>query len=147
MVLLLALVGCTAVQSDPATDPSSTLDEASFRCNVEPILARDCSYTGCHGQAGMPLRVYSSGKLRAGDASTLAKLIEPVTEDEHHANFRSAAGFSIGGIEPGDNLLVRKNLPPDEGGYAHLGGAAFTGATDHRAQVILTWLSGGTGCP
>jgi hypothetical protein len=132
--------GCTDVVSQPAAVPS--LDETKFHCHVEPLLIRDCSYLACHGNAGFPLRIYSVGKLRAGDASTLEARTAPLTDAERHANFLSAAAFAFGGVAPDDNLLLRKPMPTEAGGYEHLGGATFTGPDDTRAAALRSWLAG-----
>jgi len=135
------------VSNGPAPDPTVELDRASFACVVEPILARDCSYTGCHGDARFPLRVYSVGKLRAGSMTTLDDRLVPLTPDEREANFTSAAAFAYGGVSPDDNLLLRKALPAEDGGFEHKGGAIFTGPDDVRARAIRTWLAGSLACP
>ena len=90
------MCACTEVANEAVENPASTLDETVFRCNVEPILARQCSYTACHGNPGSPLRVYSPGKLRANPPATIDEAIAPLSEAERHANFESAAGFKYG---------------------------------------------------
>jgi hypothetical protein len=134
------------VADTPAPDGIPALDEAVFRCNVEPELARDCSYLGCHGNAGMALRVYASGKLRATEPASLDARITPLTDDEHRANFLSAQAFGFGGVGPDDNWLLRKAMPADAGGYEHEGGAIFTGWDDARAVAIHDWLAGAGQC-
>ncbi|MCA9673733.1 MAG: hypothetical protein H6709_09675 [Kofleriaceae bacterium] len=138
--------GCTVVENaaDPGAIPS--LDEARFRCGVEPILARDCSYAACHGAAGTPLRVYTVGRLRAGPSATIDDRLMPMTDAEHHANYQSAVAFAFGGVSPDDNFLLRKALPAEDGGFEHKGGAIFSGLDDPRAVALHTWLSGGDPC-
>lgn len=142
------LLACApaAEQADP--DGIVPLDEAVFRCSVEPILIRDCSYLACHGTE-RPLRVYSVGKYRAPDVddSTLMTRTQPLTEGEEHANFLSAAGFGYPDVRPRSNLLLRKALPPAAGGYAHTGGAIFAEPDDSRARAVRAWLEGEGGCP
>ncbi len=140
----LSAAGCTAVENQPAPGAITELDEASFRCAVEPTLIRDCSYSACHGNAGFPLRVYSIGKLRAGDTSTLEARTAPLTDAEHHANYLSARAFDYGDVAPADNLVLRKVLPVNDGGYEHKGGAIFSGLDDKRATDLIQWLSGQT---
>lgn len=140
--LAIALCACTAVSNDPVASPASTLDEKVFHCSVEPILARQCSYNGCHGQAGSPLRVYTPGKLRATTPTTIDEAIAPLTDGEHHANFLSAAGFNYGLAQLDDNYLLRKPLPPSQGGYAHEGGAIFTGPGDAEFRALYDWVHG-----
>jgi hypothetical protein len=141
------LVACTVVENAPAPDAIANLSEPVFRCKVEPILARDCSYLGCHGNAETALRVYTPGKLRAGSPANKGELNVGLTDAEHHGNYLSAAAFSFGGIPPGDNWILRKNLPSVDGGYEHKGGAIFTGPDDPSAVAISNWLSGKGTCP
>lgn len=144
--LALVLCSCTEVANEPVANPASKLDEAVFRCNVEPILARQCSYNGCHGTAGSPLRVYSPGKLRATTPKTIDEQIAPLTEAEHHANFESAAGFNFGVTEVDNNFLLRKPLPASDGGFEHLGGAIYTSTSDPQFTAIRAWLLGQGTC-
>jgi hypothetical protein len=150
-VLLALLVGalgaCSPVANAPAPGLVAALDEPAFRCKVEPILIRDCGYMACHGQAGSPLRLYSIGKLRLGDSSTLAARTAPLTDAERHLNFLSAQAFAVAGLAPEDNWLVRKPLPAADGGFAHLGGAIWGGLDDARVKLIRDWLAGGSTCP
>jgi hypothetical protein len=141
-IFALAAGACTDVVNEGVADPAGSLTEAVFRCNVEPILVRDCSYNGCHGNAGFPLRVYSPGKLRATKPKNIDEAIVALTDAEHHANFESAAGFSFGGVVPDDNWLLRKPLPSSDGGYAHIGGAIWSGVADPRYVAIHDWLAG-----
>lgn len=142
-----ACAACADVTNAPGTDPSTTLDETAFLCNVQPILVRQCSYNACHGIAGAALRIYSPGKLRATQAATLDDLIAPLTTAEQHANFLSAAGFAASGVAPADNFLLRKPLPSSYGGYEHTGGAIYAGGTsDAQYVAIHAWLSGSSTC-
>lgn len=143
----IAAGACTDVGNDGAPNPSGSLSEAVFQCKVEPVLIRDCSYTGCHGNAGFPLRVYSPGKLRATTPSTLDDAIAALTTAEHHANFESAAAFAFGDVAPDDNLLLRMNLPAAVGGFGHKGGAAFVNMSDPGYVAIHDWLAGTGTCP
>jgi hypothetical protein len=139
---LLVLIGCTVAEDKQAPTAVASLDENAFQCTVEPVLIRDCSYLGCHGQAGFPLRVYSVGKLRIGSPASLEDRVMPLTPDERHANYLSAVAFTFKGVAPADNWLLRKPLPPANGGYEHVGGAIFTGTDDVRALAIRHWLEG-----
>ena len=145
-LVALALVSCGDVVNDPAIDPVTKLDEAVFKCSVEPILARQCSYNACHGNPGSALRVYTPGKLRATPAATIDDAIAPLTAAEEHANFTSASGFSLGTAAE-DNYLLRKPLPAATGGFEHKGGAIYTGPSDAQYQAIGAWLIGAGGCP
>ncbi len=145
--LLAILSACAVVESTSAPAPSTGLAENVFRCSVEPVLVRQCSYTACHGIAGSPLRIYSPGKLRAVTPVNIDAAIAPLTDAEHHANFLSASGFRFGVEDPVDNLLVRKPLAPTAGGYAHEGGAIFGSTGDTQWIAIAAWLAGTGKCP
>jgi hypothetical protein len=140
--MLALVVGCTGIGNGPAADPASTLDETVFRCNVEPILVRQCSYSACHGIAGAALRVYSPGKLRAQPPADIDQAIAPLTDAEHRANYQSAAGFNFALASADDNWLLRKPLPSHAGGYEHAGGAIWNGTTDAQYMTIRAWLLG-----
>ena len=141
------LVGCTVVENAPAPDAIAQLSEPVFRCSVEPVLARDCSYVACHGNAETALRVYTPGKLRAQTPKNLDDATRPLTDAEHHGNYLSAVAFSFGGVPPGDNWLIRKTIAPADGGYEHLGGVIFPSADDPGSKAIRAWLSGTGSCP
>jgi hypothetical protein len=145
IVLLCAVVGCAAVDNAPQADPAGKLSEMVFRCKVEPILARQCSYNACHGNAGAALRVYTPGKLRATQPMTIDDAIAPLTDAEQHANFESASGFSFD-TPVDDNWLLRKPLPATSGGFAHKGGAIYIDANDSQYVAIRAWLSGSGAC-
>lgn len=141
LVAMLVASACSAVENEPVPDPASTLDEQVFRCNVEPVLVRQCSYSACHGIADAALRVYSPGKLRATAPADLDAAIAPLTDAEHHANFESAAGFAFRATTADNNFLLRKPLPSQDGGYEHAGGAIWAGTGDPQFVAIYDWLN------
>jgi hypothetical protein len=150
--LIAAVIGCSPVSNDTASDPAKSLDEAVFRCKVEPVLAKYCSYNACHGIAGTSgqgaaLRVYTPGKLRAIPPANFDALVAALTEDEHHANFESASGFSWNTATVEDNFLLRKPLPATLGGYEHQGGPIWGSTTDPNYVAIHDWLAGTGKCP
>src|SRR3954463_6354724 len=144
---LLLVAACTTVENGSAPSPDKSLDEAVFKCSVEPVLVRQCSYTARHGIAGAALRIYSPGKLRAAPPADIDAAIAPLTAAEHHANFLSASGFKFGTADVLDNLLLRKPLAPSQGGYGHEGGAIFADSSDKEWLAIQAWLSGTGKCP
>jgi hypothetical protein len=137
----IALGACT-LANEPVPAPGAALDENVFRCSVEPILVKQCSYLACHGISGAALRVYSPAKLRAIPPQSLDDAVLPLTDAEHHANFESAAGFAFMVPNPEDNFLLRKPLPARDGGYEHQGGAIWADAHDAQYVAIRDWLSG-----
>ena len=99
------------------------------------------------GNAGSPLRVYTPGKLRMHEPATIDDAIAPLTPEEHHANFVSAAGFNYGITEVDDNWLLRKPLPAADGGYDHVGGAIYLDRSEDQYVKIRAWLLGQGRCP
>lgn len=147
LAVAASIPACTAVENAPDPGQIEALDEPYFRCAIEPILLRDCAYTGCHGQASAPLRLYSIGKLRLGPSDTLSERTAPLTDAERHLNFLGAQAFNFGGVAADDNLLVRKPMPSAAGGFEHLGGSVWAGPDDMRVRTIRNWLEGGKQCP
>jgi hypothetical protein len=146
-IAFVLLCACTTVANEAAVDPSTTLNEPAFRCKVEPILVQQCSYYACHGMADSALRVYSVGKLRAMPPADSIAATLPLTEDEQHANFTSAAGFAAFAQPAADNWLLRKPLPANNGGYEHAGGAIYANTNDPNYVAIDSWLRGAATCP
>ena len=146
IALTVACTACTTEANAPAPDPSKNLDETVFKCKVEPILARQCSYNACHGNAGAALRVYTPGKLREMRPNNVDEMTAPLTDSEHHGNFTSAAGFAYAAPNPDDNFLLRKPLPASWGGYEHVGGAIWNDTGDPQYKAIHDWLAGTGTC-
>lgn len=145
--LWVAIPSCAAVDNPDVPSPDKAFNEAVFRCSVEPVLVRQCSFTACHGLAGSALRIYSPGKLRAAKPADIDTAIAPLTDAEHHANFLSASGFAFATSDVLDNLLLRKPLAQSAGGYAHEGGAIFPSTADTEWIAVRNWLAGTGKCP
>ena len=153
IALALVSAACAGPQNTTVPDPATGLSETVFQCTVQPILIRQCSYNACHGipgafGTGAALRVYSPGKLRASPAATIDDLIAPLTMDEQHANFESAAAFTFDVPNVDDNWLLRKPLPSIDGGYEHKGGAIWQGGTQDPQYIAMrAWLTNTGTCP
>ena len=146
MLIVFAISGCTTVANEAGPDPTTGLSETMFRCKVQPILIAQCSFNACHGNGQSALRVYSIGKLRATTPADSTAAIAALTESEQHANYTSAAGFAVFTDTPANNWLLRKPLPPNDGGYEHKGGAIYTGPADPQYATVTQWLNGATSC-
>jgi len=140
----IAALGCTTVTNEPAPIPA--LDETVFKTKVERVLVTQCSYLACHGNAGAALRVYAPGQLRETVPLTLDDLRAPLTADEEHANFLSAAAFAATAPLPNDNWLLRKPLASAWGGFEHKGGAIFKDPNDAGYTTLYCWISGNKPC-
>jgi len=117
------------------------LDVSYFRCDVEPVLIKRCSFEACHGTDERPFRVYAPHRLRLDGLAG-----SPLTEAEHRANYDKALGFA--GADGAPPLLMLKGLAVEAGGYFHRGaelyggGDAFLAAEDPGYQTIATWIVG-----
>ena len=83
----------------------------------------------------------------ASPPADLNALVAPLTTDEHHANFESAAGFAWNTATVDDNFLLRKPLPAAAGGYEHHGGAVWSSTSDGNYIAVHDWLAGTGKCP
>lgn len=147
IAVAIAGTGCTTVDNEPVPSPTGSLSEPYFKCAVEPVLIKQCSYNACHGNKDSALRVYSIGKLRAKTPQNLDDFNNPLTDEEHHGNYTNAAGFALGVTDPTQNWLLLKPLPPSLGGYEHKGGAIYNGTADAQFGAIYAWLKGASTCP
>ena len=136
----LVAAGC---QDNPVDE--SELDEAYYRCRVQPVFDASCSMLECHGTEARPLRVFSRNRLRL-DADPV-QLNLPMSDEELDLNRESALGF-VNTEDPDRSLLSRKPLDEDAGGYYHEGrelyleGDVFADEEDADYQVLLAWVSG-----
>jgi hypothetical protein len=139
--LSLALGACT--QADPPA-PVPQVDEAYFRCKVQPVVTKWCSSFACHGDARRYFHVFARNRLRAG--GTESERNAPLTDAEREANFEAARAMLGQGGDPG--MLLLKPLEQDAGGYFHRGATLFGGGNvfssqdDPEYQVLVQWASG-----
>jgi len=134
------LLACT--QADPPA-PVPQVDEAFFRCSVQPVVTKWCSSFACHGDARRYFHVFARNRLRAG--GTEAERNAPLTDAERAANFAAARAM----LDPnGGGMLLMKPLEQDAGGYFHRGATLFGGgnvfrsADDPEYQTLVEWASG-----
>lgn len=135
--------GCTASSVEP---PPAAPDRARFATDVLPILARDCAFPDCHGDARRFLRVYVPGRTRL-DPSTA--LLAPITELEIDASYeRARSMLQASEDDPvGEAPLLRKPLDVEAGGAPHrgldrYGRDVFSSTDDPRYQAIAAWIEG-----
>jgi hypothetical protein len=143
----LLLLACRDDLDAPAV--RAPLDEPFFRCNVQPVLAKNCSTFACHGDDSRYFRVYARNRLRygiAGEAERNAKL----NDHERRFNYESARAYVESG---GDSLLLKKPLEAKAGGFFHrgatkyAGGNVFATADDPEYRVLVDWTMGKTADP
>ncbi len=142
VALALGASACSDLETERTLPP---LDETHYRCAVEPVLARDCSYFACHGSAERPLRLYAPGRLRLDVPPVY--VLDPLTEPERAANLASVLGLAAG-EDLEDSLLLLKPLDSDAGGYFHVGKSMFGGGDVFATKsapgylAIEAWLGG-----
>jgi len=136
-LIFLALTACTEV-NPPAPQPQ--VDEAFFRCDVQPVVTKWCSSFACHGDARRYFHVFARNRLRA--QGTEAERNAPLTQEEMTSNFESARAMLA------DGLLTKKPLEQDAGGYFHRGatlfgeGNVFASENDPEWRVLNDWAAG-----
>lgn len=135
----LALVAPAVVSAcgpDGGTQPISVGDQATFRGEVQPILAERCANPSCHGGDGRPLEIYATlrHRLHLDDIH----VDEPITDEELTLNQQRAACF-INDLDHGSSL-ARKPLPVDEGGVQHAGGIIFQRGDDPAYLPLRAWV-------
>lgn len=139
VVALLCLGGC-GVPNEPVEVP--LLDEAAFRCSVQPMLAKRCAFLACHGTALRPLRVYAPNRLRLGGEAS--ERDRPLGEEELEANYDRARALALGGHD--EALLLQKPLDVAAGGLFHRGQEMFGGEDvfvsrdDPGYRLLLAWI-------
>ncbi|MBI2378392.1 MAG: hypothetical protein HYV07_30620 [Deltaproteobacteria bacterium] len=133
----------TACGADPAPPISiAGLDPGFFECEIQPILDRECAFSGCHGDPGRGLFVYSMSKRRIEGAENIG---EPLTDLELCRNFYRAAAFRTD--PPETSQLVTKPATLDAVGSQFHEGNYLFGPEDLEAACFRLWLSGEAHAP
>ena len=143
-VVGLAGAGCQAGLTDDAP-LNKDLDEAYFRCNVQPILSKNCSMFACHGTPDRYFRLYARNRLRYGIADE-SKRNSFLNASERQLNYNAARAFIDLNVVD-NSLLLKKPLELDAGGYYH--GATKLGTSnvfphidDSEYKILVKWASG-----
>lgn len=139
---LVALAAAGCAPPPPATR-LPPLDPAYFERMVEPELLASCAYSACHGAPLRPLRVFSLAGLRANPALSST---QPLTADEHRANYvraLAAAAATSAGLPD----LLRKPLQVEAGGSGHggvdrYGRNVYADRQDPRWLLLSAWVDG-----
>lgn len=116
-------------------------DPVLFAAEVQPVIARECAFEGCHGREGMPLTLYAPNFLRLrdpeGDVDTsnapLDELELSETELDHN---RRAIAARVSATDPDGLGLIQRLLPPEEGGVPHAGVVVYS-SREHLDIVAL----------
>ncbi|MCA9625618.1 MAG: hypothetical protein KDE53_19750 [Caldilineaceae bacterium] len=145
---MLASAGCQSGLTDGAE--LASLDEAYFRCKVQPVVTKSCSMFVCHGDARRYYKVFGRNRLRYG-----------LSEDERNATMTDverrfdfdATRAQVDLEDPESSFLLLKPLDEAAGGYFHGGatefgqGDVFLSREEQDFQTILAWVKGATEDP
>ncbi|MBI4815353.1 MAG: hypothetical protein HY791_03805 [Deltaproteobacteria bacterium] len=131
----LSLAACDG--SEPPRVDVSGLDPGFFECEIQPILDRECAFSGCHGDPGRALFVYSMSKRRELGAESIG---DPLTDREVCSNFYRTASFSADPVES-SQLITKPATLSTARSLFHEGNYMF-GAEDVEASCFRAWLSG-----
>ncbi len=150
--LLLAAVALAGCQPGLTDDGEiAALDEAYFRCRVQPILTKSCGTFTCHGAGDRFFTIFGRNRLRISQSE--ADRASFMTAEERQHNFQAALAM-VDLDDPRASLLLLKPLEADVGGYFHQGahepfggGDVFASEDDRDYQTILTWIEGATEDP
>jgi hypothetical protein len=141
VTVLILIGGCG--QNPP--EPLESLDEAYFRCRVQPVLTKRCSAFACHGTSLRFFRVYARNRLRLGGTEEERNAF--LRPEERAQNFAAARAYAVSEARE-DSLLLKKPLDQSAGGFYH-GGATLYGAGDvfldteePEYRVVADWLAG-----
>jgi hypothetical protein len=140
----LGLLGGCQADLDAAAAPAD-LDEAFFRCRVQPVLTKYCATFACHGDARRPYRLFARNRLRYGGTESDRNAFLRVAEQE--ANFAATVAF-VDPARPDESLLTSKPLEEAAGGSFHRGakifrmGDVFVDAEDRELAVLREWTLG-----
>jgi len=141
--------GCVqAGIEDPAPEPK--LDEAYFRCKVQPKLTKSCAAFACHGSGDRYFRLYARNRLR--DGGTEAERNALLRDSERAHNFASARAF-VDAAQLDQSLLLMKPLDQAAGGFYHGGatefgkGDVYLTRDDPDFKILVAWVNGQTEDP
>ena len=146
-VVLLVAAGCSQPNAAMTT---GELDEAFYRCRVEPVVVARCAFFACHGDPSRPYRIYAPNRMRLDVTEDQRALY--LTEAETRANYENAIGFSVAvaGYGYDEPLLVEKPLDQSIGGAYHEGaeiygaGDVFMDPNDPELDVLRAFIAGAT---
>ena len=144
LTLLLTETACQGGLTDEAPLPSS-LDEAFFRCRVQPILTKSCAAFACHGDVRRYYHLFARSRLRLGGGEEQRNA--PLSAEERAFNYNATRAVVDLGA-PDESLLLKKPLDASAGGYYHGGavlygkGDVFLKSDDPDFKVLSRWIRG-----
>jgi hypothetical protein len=85
---LASLASCSSVQNTQIGISAPPYSLASFS-PIGDYLGNRCGTLDCHGQTSRNLRIWSCEGMRLGDDASPASCVNPTTDDEYQATYRS----------------------------------------------------------
>lgn len=142
-VALFAL-GCQTGLTDEKPY-SSKLDEAYFRCRVQPILTKSCGALACHGDIKRYFHFFSRNRMRlsGGEEQRNAQL----SAQERAFNYNATRAI-VNADKPNESYLLLKPLESAAGGYYHGGetlfkkGNVYLNREDPDFKTLEKWVNG-----
>jgi len=147
--LLIACLPVSPACSVENPPRSFTLSQRKFVCDVEPILVARCAFYACHGNPARPFAVFGPNRLRLAVPEEARE--QPLTREEHLANFIAASSFSAFDSGYPDPLLLAKTIEKRASGAFHRGADLYGGGNVYadpmvsEAVIIREWLNGNDG--
>lgn len=157
-VLTLTAGGCE-VEAPERQLPWLSVD--FFRCEVQPVLVRECSAPACHGNQDRRMKVLAPGRMRLADqfAAAVQAMGEtevaaghhpPLTQAETEFNLLQARGMIQPYAPAIESPLLNRPLTVGAGGRYHAPDAdVFTSRLDPGYLALSRWIEGAEGatCP
>ncbi len=137
-------LGCQTGLTDEAPF-SSKLDEAYFRCRVQPIVTKSCAALACHGDVQRYYHVFGRNRLRLGGGEEQRNAALSVQERAFNYNATRAI---VNVATPKESYLLLKPLESAAGGYYHGGetlfkkGNVYLNRDDPDFKTLEKWVNG-----
>ena len=160
----LAVVAFAALAGCAMDNPAQPLPQPSFNyfaCAVQPVLDRECSFPGCHGNVRRGLQLLSPSRMRIASEYALARINTsqddvdagihpPLTGVEVSFNYEQCRGYATQVAPHTPPPILDKPLAMAAGGVYHtVAGDVFKSQDDPGYVAINAWLHGASGaeCP
>ncbi len=153
ILLCGCLFACTVENPDR---PLPELDRTYFDRAVQPVFARRCAFSDCHGTPRRFFSIYARGRYRLPNALDVdgepIGIMGDITRRELDLNYERALGF-VDPNEPGKSQIVLKPLAEEAGGLYHRASElyaydldVFLDPSDEDYAVLVRWVFGGAPC-
>lgn len=140
----LTVLGCQSGLTDEAPY-AATLDEAYFRCRVQPIVTKSCAALACHGDVKRYYHVFARNRLRLGGSEEQRNA--QLTAQERAFNYNATRAI-VNVDKKAESYLLLKPLESAAGGYYHGGetlfnkGNVYLNREDPDFKTLEKWING-----